>query len=118
MEEVRRTGGEDLGRCREEGRRRSGRRAEGLQGGAGEVQLGVLSEACCPKLGTFPPTPCGGGLGRGVGVWSSHFPTLGTPTPNPSPQGGGEQAEPAAHSLPRYRFRFPPKSELNPSCPE
>ncbi len=35
--------------------------------------------------------PCGGGLGRGVVVWGTDCATRGTPTPNPSPQGGGEQ---------------------------
>jgi S-adenosylmethionine:tRNA ribosyltransferase-isomerase len=35
--------------------------------------------------------PCGGGLGRGVVPDGTEVPHLLTPTPNPSPQGGGEK---------------------------
>src|SRR3954463_7284913 len=34
--------------------------------------------------------PCGGGLGRGGAVVHELCPPTATPTPNPSPQGGGE----------------------------
>ena len=36
--------------------------------------------------------PCGGGLGRGVTAGKNTVPNRATPTPSPSPQGGGEQA--------------------------
>src|SRR5580704_19692189 len=44
--------------------------------------------------------PCGGGSGRRV---SNKHRTRGTPTPNPSPQGGGERAP--CRSSPSRRFR-------------
>src|SRR5512144_2181940 len=58
------------------------------------------------KLGLLPP-PCGGGLGRAGGGWGGGgggggggwlllrelCPPTATPTPNPSPQGGGEHTE-------------------------
>ena len=37
------------------------------------------------------PTPCGGGLGWGGVPWGTEVPHLTTPTPDPSPQGGGEE---------------------------
>src|SRR5580693_10756361 len=37
------------------------------------------------------PTSRGGGLGRGVVPRGTEVQHLATPTPNPSPQGGGEQ---------------------------
>jgi hypothetical protein len=46
--------------------------------------------------------PCGGGLGWGVVPWGSEVPHLATPTPNPSPQGGGEGF--AAKSRPVLRL--------------
>ncbi len=45
--------------------------------------------------------PCGGGLGRAVACETRLCST--TPTPDPSPQGGGERAERAAN--PRAKFR-------------
>jgi FO synthase len=35
--------------------------------------------------------PCGGGLGWAVVPWGTEMPHLTTPTPDPSPQGGGEE---------------------------
>ena len=35
--------------------------------------------------------PCGGGLGWGVVPRGTEVPQRTTPTPNPSPQGGGEE---------------------------
>src|SRR5213593_4140771 len=40
--------------------------------------------------------PCGGGLGRGVVHVGNEGAAIATPTPNPSPQGGGERTECAA----------------------
>src|SRR5262245_31726056 len=40
--------------------------------------------------------PCGGGVGRGGVRGMLVRQDLGTPTPNPSPQGGGERTESAA----------------------
>jgi peptide/nickel transport system ATP-binding protein len=40
--------------------------------------------------------PCGGGLGRGVARSGTSSPHGATPTPDPSPQGGGEPTESAA----------------------
>jgi peptide/nickel transport system ATP-binding protein len=37
--------------------------------------------------------PCGGGVGRGVVRSGTSLPHSTTPTPNPSPQGGGERTE-------------------------
>src|SRR4051794_28586289 len=48
------------------------------------------------SVGSLPP--CGGGLGRGVGVWCATFAVRWTPTPNPSPQGGGEHTARVASS--------------------
>jgi acyl-CoA thioesterase-1 len=48
--------------------------------------------------------PCGGGLGWGVVPWGTEVPHRTTPTPNPSPQGGGEEI--AAPS----RLSFAPRS--------
>src|SRR6266849_10370398 len=45
MEKGRRAVGKDLGRQRPQGRRRSGRRHEGAQGPAREIQCGVLKRA-------------------------------------------------------------------------
>jgi thiamine-phosphate pyrophosphorylase len=35
--------------------------------------------------------PCGGGLGWGVVPQGTKVPRRTTPTPNPTPQGGGEE---------------------------
>src|SRR6266436_8790055 len=42
--------------------------------------------------------PCGGGLGGGVARLGAASPHCTTPTPNPSPQGGGESTELAART--------------------
>src|SRR5438132_9945140 len=42
--------------------------------------------------------PCGGGLGRGVARLGAASPHCTTPTPDPSPQGGGESTELAART--------------------
>jgi peptide/nickel transport system ATP-binding protein len=46
------------------------------------------------SVGSLPP--CGGGVGRGVVVSGTALPHRTTPTPNPSPQGGGELTESGA----------------------
>jgi hypothetical protein len=47
-------------------------------------------------LGLLPP-PLWGRVGEGGGaVWQRRRFNLATPTPNPSPQGGGERTESAA----------------------
>jgi len=50
--------------------------------------------------------PCGGGLGRGVRVCRVGFTIRGTPTPNPTPQGGGEQTARVAKVIPLDRKRL------------
>src|SRR5258708_4236933 len=49
---------------------------------------------------TLPP--CGGGLGWGVVPRGTEVPQRTTPTPNPSPQGGGEEF--AAPLRPNFPF--------------
>jgi error-prone DNA polymerase len=48
-------------------------------------------EAATGSVSSLPP--CGGGLGWGVVRSGTTAPNRTTPTPNPSPQGGGEQTE-------------------------
>src|SRR6266852_8517888 len=43
--------------------------------------------AACDSL-----PPCGGGSGWGVEPRGTEVPHLATPTPNPAPQGGGEES--------------------------
>jgi precorrin-3B synthase len=45
----------------------------------------------CGRRGADSLPPCGGGLGWGVVPNRTEVPHLTTPTPNPSPQGGGEE---------------------------
>src|SRR5581483_11746533 len=58
--------------------------------------------------------PCGGGLGRGVhrGTTASRLAT--TPTPNPSPQGGGERQ--SAHVSRRLRARLIQLQNASPAA--
>jgi sortase A len=50
--------------------------------------------------------PCGGGSGWGVVPWGTRAPTGSTPTPDPSPQGGGETfVAPSSLYLARMRGR-------------
>jgi hypothetical protein len=54
------------------------------------------------RVGSLPP--CGGGLGGGVVPWGTELPHLTTPTPDPSPQGGGEKfAAPSCFKLAAVR---------------
>src|SRR6516165_5515505 len=89
-------------------------RMAGYLPGRGAVELDVLIDAL--RLGhdraavsvcSLPP--CGGGVGRGVAGTCS-APSW-TPTPNPSPQGGGESTEFVAHPAPS------PPEQAPLSCP-
>jgi hypothetical protein len=55
----------------------------------GATLIGVrLSGGRAPR-DSLPP--CGGGMGWGVVPWGTAVPRGSTPTPDPSPQGGGEE---------------------------
>src|SRR6266849_2056550 len=56
--------------------------------GAGEGRVGVIG-ARLSRVDSLPP--CGGGSGWRVVPWGTGVPTGSTPTPDPSPQGGGEE---------------------------
>src|SRR5262249_34958683 len=58
--------------------------------GASSCEMDGLS--CSGRLGLLPP-PLWGRAGEGVVLWQRERASLATPTPNPSPQGGGERTE-------------------------
>src|SRR6266851_7966858 len=57
------------------------------------MEEGVLLRTLCSSAIALP---CGGGVGRGWCDWQRSCSNRATPTPNPSPQGGGERTELAA----------------------
>jgi len=59
--------------------------------------------------------PCGGGMGWGVVRWGTAVPHLPTPTPIPSPQGGGEEYAASAN---RISTPLPGFASLNPDYGE
>jgi hypothetical protein len=67
------------------------------------------NEAAAGAAYSLPP--CGGGLGRGVTREGDAAPSITTPTPDPSPQGGGEPAVLAAASDPSSAPQRPPAQE-------
>jgi P-type Ca2+ transporter type 2C len=72
---------------------------KGQTGEAGEGQGGGTGiGANLSRLDSLPP--CGGGMGWGVEPWGTAAPLGSTPTPDSSPQGGGEEsAAPSRHKL-------------------
>ena len=72
--------------------------------------VGSLPHAprACPGRGLFlhsraGPTCVGEGWGGGSWLWRKLHPPSSTPTPNPSPQGGGKRTVRVAHPTQRYR---------------
>ncbi|HEV3371424.1 MAG TPA: precorrin-3B synthase [Xanthobacteraceae bacterium] len=67
--------------------------ALGIDGGDGVPILTDLLAGLEPlgRGGADSLPPCGGGSGWGVVPWGTEVPHLATPTPDPSPQGGGEK---------------------------